>query len=57
MVFIFIYAAGVCFFLPGTLLTGLGAAIFGAYWGFVYVWLGAMAGASAAFYIGRTLGR
>jgi uncharacterized membrane protein YdjX (TVP38/TMEM64 family) len=57
LVFILIYAIGVCFFLPGTLLTGLGAAIFGAYWGFVYVWFGAMAGASAAFFIGRTLGR
>ena len=57
LVFIMIYAAGVCIFLPGTLLTGLGAAIFGAYWGFVYVWFGAMAGASAAFWIGRTLGR
>jgi uncharacterized membrane protein YdjX (TVP38/TMEM64 family) len=56
-VFIVIYAAGVCLFLPGTLLTGLGAALFGAYWGFVYVWLGAMIGASAAFWIGRTLGR
>jgi uncharacterized membrane protein YdjX (TVP38/TMEM64 family) len=52
-----IYAGGVCLFVPGTLLTGLGAAIFGAYWGFVYVWLGAMAGASGAFFIGRTLGR
>jgi uncharacterized membrane protein YdjX (TVP38/TMEM64 family) len=57
VVFIVIYAVGVCLFLPGTLLTGLGAAIFGAYWGFVYVWFGAMAGASAAFLIGRTLGR
>ncbi len=57
IIFIFIYAAGVCFFLPGTLLTGLGGAIFGAYWGFLWVWLGAMAGASAAFFIGRTLGR
>ena len=57
LVFIAIYAAGVCLFLPGTLLTGLGAAIFGAYWGFVYVWFGAMIGASAAFWIGRTLGR
>jgi uncharacterized membrane protein YdjX (TVP38/TMEM64 family) len=56
-VFVIIYAAGVCLFLPGTLLTGLGAAIFGAYWGFVYVWFGAMAGASIAFWIGRTLGR
>jgi len=57
LVFILIYTAGVCLFLPGTLLTGLGAAIFGAYWGFVYVWFGAMAGASLAFLIGRTLGR
>jgi uncharacterized membrane protein YdjX (TVP38/TMEM64 family) len=57
LIFILIYTAGVCLFLPGTLLTGLGAAIFGAYWGFLYVWFGAMAGASAAFFIGRTLGR
>jgi uncharacterized membrane protein YdjX (TVP38/TMEM64 family) len=57
LIFILIYTAGVCLFLPGTLLTGLGAAIFGAYWGFVYVWFGAMAGAAAAFFIGRTLGR
>jgi uncharacterized membrane protein YdjX (TVP38/TMEM64 family) len=57
VVFVLFYSAGVCLFLPGTLLTGLGAAIFGAYWGFAYVWLGAMAGASAAFWIGRTLGR
>jgi uncharacterized membrane protein YdjX (TVP38/TMEM64 family) len=56
-VFIVVYAVGVCLFIPGTLLTGLGAAIFGAYWGFVYVWIGAMFGASAAFWIGRTLGR
>ena len=56
-VFVAIYAVGVCMFLPGTLLTGLGAAIFGPYWGFVYVWIGAMIGATAAFFIGRTLGR
>jgi uncharacterized membrane protein YdjX (TVP38/TMEM64 family) len=57
LVYIGIYVMGVCLFLPGTLLTGLGAAIFGAYWGFLYVWIGAMIGASAAFFIGRTLGR
>jgi uncharacterized membrane protein YdjX (TVP38/TMEM64 family) len=57
VMFILIYAAGICLFLPGTLLTGVGAAIFGAYWGFVWVWIGAMLGASAAFFIGRTLGR
>jgi len=57
LLFIFVYALGVCLFVPGTLLTALGAAIFGAYWGFLYVWIGAMIGASAAFWIGRTLGR
>ena len=57
LLFVFIYAAGVCLFLPGTLLTALGAAIFGPYWGFVYVWVAAMIGASLAFLIGRYLGR
>jgi len=55
--YMLVYAIGVCLFLPGTLLTGLGAAIFGPYWGFLYVWIGAMLGASGAFIIGRTLGR
>jgi uncharacterized membrane protein YdjX (TVP38/TMEM64 family) len=57
LIYIVIYAAGICFFVPGTLLTAIGAAIFGASWGFLYVWIGAMIGASAAFWIGRTLGR
>lgn len=57
VVYIVIYAAGVCIFLPGTLLTGIGAAVFGPYYGFIYVWIGAMIGASGAFFIGRTLGR
>jgi uncharacterized membrane protein YdjX (TVP38/TMEM64 family) len=57
LLFILVYAIGVCLFVPGTLLTALGAAIFGSYWGFLYVWIGAMFGASAAFWIGRTLGR
>lgn len=55
--FIVLYAAGVCLFVPGTLLTGLGAAIFGPYWGFLWVWIAAMIGSAAAFVIGRTLGR
>ena len=57
LIYILIYAVGVCLFLPGTLLTGLGAVIFPLYWGFLYVWVGAMLGASGAFFIGRTLGR
>jgi uncharacterized membrane protein YdjX (TVP38/TMEM64 family) len=51
------YAIGVCLFVPGTLLTTLGAAIFGPYFGFLYVWVGAMIGSSLAFFIGRYLGR
>jgi uncharacterized membrane protein YdjX (TVP38/TMEM64 family) len=47
--YIALNAIGVCLFLPGTLLTGLGAAILGPYWGFVYVWIAAMIGSSAAF--------
>lgn len=57
ILYILFYAAGVCLFVPGTLLTGIGAAIFGAYWGFLYVWIGAMIGASSAFFVGRSLGR
>ena len=57
LAFILVYAMGVCLFVPGTLLTALGAALFGPYGGFFYVWIGAMAGASGAFWIGRTLGK
>jgi len=55
--FILFFSVGVCLFIPGVLLTSLGAALFGTYWGFLYNWLGAMAGASAAFFIARYLGR
>lgn len=57
LIYILVYAVGVCLFIPGSLLTGLGAAIFGPYWGFMWVWIGAMLGAAGAFVIGRTLGR
>ncbi len=57
LAFILFYAVGVCLFIPGTLLTALGAAIFGPYWGFLYVWIAAMLGAAGAFLIGRYLGR
>ncbi len=57
LVFILIYAAGVCLFLPATLFTGIGALLFGTLYGFLYNELGALLGASAAFAIGRYLGR
>lgn len=57
LLFIFGYALGVCLLVPGTLLTAAGAAVFGPWSGFLYVWLGAMLGAAGAFFIGRYLGR
>ena len=57
LVYVLVYAAGICLFIPGTLLTGLGAAIFGPYRGFLWAWVGAMIGSAGAFVIGRTLGR
>jgi uncharacterized membrane protein YdjX (TVP38/TMEM64 family) len=57
LLYVVVYTLGVCLFVPGTLLTTLGAAIFGPYSGFVYVWVGAMCGATLAFLIGRYLGR
>jgi uncharacterized membrane protein YdjX (TVP38/TMEM64 family) len=57
LAFMIVYAIGVCLFVPGTLLTTLGAAIFGPYFGFLYVWVGAMLGSSLTFLIGRYLGR
>ncbi len=57
LIFIAIYAVGVCLFVPGTVLGAMGAILFGAYLGFAYVWVGAMIGAGSAFFIGRYLGR
>jgi len=57
LVFILAYGVGICLFLPATLFTGVGALLFGAFWGFLYNITGAMLGASGAFVIGRYLGR
>ena len=57
MAYMVLYAVGVCLFVPGTLLAVIGAALFGPYLGFIYVWAGAMVGACLAFLIGRHLGR
>lgn len=57
LAFIFSYAAGICLLIPGTVLTGIGGALFGTAWGFVYNWTGAMIGSTASFLVARTLGR
>lgn len=55
--FILVYAVGICLFLPATLFTGIGAVLFGTLHGFIYNEIAALLGASAAFFIGRYLGR
>ncbi|MCX5877430.1 MAG: TVP38/TMEM64 family protein [Deltaproteobacteria bacterium] len=57
LVFVLLYAGGICLFLPATLFTGIGALLFGTFYGFLYNEVGAMLGASLAFFIGRYLGR
>ncbi len=48
---------GVCLLVPGTFFTVMGAVLFAGYWGFLYIYMGALAGTTAAFWIGRTFGR
>ena len=57
VLYIAVFVAGVCLFVPGTFLIAVGAAIFGPYLGFVYAWVGALLGAIVAFLVGRYLGR
>ncbi|MFO7598356.1 MAG: TVP38/TMEM64 family protein [Candidatus Desulfacyla sp.] len=55
--FILLEAVAISLFVPASIPILLGAGLFGASWGFFCGWLGAVAGASMAFFVGRTLGR
>jgi uncharacterized membrane protein YdjX (TVP38/TMEM64 family) len=57
LLFVLMFAVSICLFVPASIPAFLGATVFGAHWGFLYGWIGAIAGASGAFFIGRTLGR
>ncbi len=57
LAFIAAYAAAVVAFVPGSLLTLAGGAIFGLGWGTVYVFAAAVLGSSTAFLISRYLAR
>ncbi len=54
-IFILIYALGTVIFLPGSVLTLAGGAIFGPVWGTIYNLTGATLGATIAFIIARYL--
>jgi uncharacterized membrane protein YdjX (TVP38/TMEM64 family) len=55
--FIGVYILATILFLPGSLLTLGGGAVFGLVWGSVYVFVAATLGATLAFLIGRYLVR
>ncbi len=55
--FMVIYIIATVAFLPGSILTLGGGAIFGLFWGSIYVFLGATIGATLAFLVGRYLAR
>jgi len=57
VVFILLEAIAISLFVPASIPIILGAGLFGAGWGFLCGWLGALGGASVAFFVGRTLGR
>jgi uncharacterized membrane protein YdjX (TVP38/TMEM64 family)/rhodanese-related sulfurtransferase len=55
LIFMLIYAVGTVVFLPGSVLTLAGGAIFGPLWGTLYNLTGATLGATLAFLIARYL--
>lgn len=55
--FIALYIIATIAFLPGSIITLGAGAVFGVFWGSLYVFIGASLGATAAFLIGRYLAR
>lgn len=53
LVYVLLWLAACLFFLPGLPLTLLGAAVFGVWWGILWVTIGANLGAALAFLAGR----
>ena len=53
LVFVLGYAVAAVAFLPGSLLTLAGGAVFGLGWGTLWVFLGALLGSSLAFLVAR----
>jgi uncharacterized membrane protein YdjX (TVP38/TMEM64 family) len=54
---VLVYAVAVIAFVPGSVLTLAGGAIFDLFWGTVYVFIAAVIGSSGAFLVARYLAR
>lgn len=57
LAFIVIYNLATVLFVPGSIVTMGGGAIFGVFWGSIYVFVASTMGAISAFLIGRYLSR
>ena len=57
ILFIAVYVAACVLFVPGSWITLGGGALFGLWWGVVYVFSGALAGATLSFLLGRFVAR
>ncbi len=57
LIFVLGYAAAVVAFVPGSILTLAGGALFGVGWGTLYVFVAAVIGSSLAFLIARYVAR
>jgi uncharacterized membrane protein YdjX (TVP38/TMEM64 family) len=57
LVYMLVYILATILFIPGSLLTLGGGAIYGPVWGSLYVFIAATLGAASAFLIGRYLTR
>jgi uncharacterized membrane protein YdjX (TVP38/TMEM64 family) len=57
VIFIVLYVLATVLFVPGSVLTLGAGAIFGVFWGSVYVSIAATLGATCAFLVGRHLAR
>ncbi len=57
LLFIAVYVVACVLFVPGSLITLGGGALFGWWWGTVYVFAGALGGATVSFLLGRFVAR
>ncbi|MFP6624582.1 MAG: TVP38/TMEM64 family protein [Myxococcota bacterium] len=55
--FVLVYAVAVIAFVPGSVLTLAGGAIFDLFWGTIYVFIAAVIGSAGAFLVARYLAR
>jgi uncharacterized membrane protein YdjX (TVP38/TMEM64 family) len=57
LAYVALYVAGTLLFVPGTVLSFVGAALFGTLWGTILTWSGAVIGSTLTFVVVRFLGR